>query len=48
VAHWCFLYDGVFVGLTQAKAMRDTMIISALLVYFPVWYVTQSKGNPTL
>ncbi len=48
VAHWCFLYDGVFVGLTQAKAMRDTMIISALLVYFPVWYVTQSEGNPAL
>lgn len=48
MAHWCFLYDGVFVGLTQAKAMRNTMIISALLVYFPVWYVTQSQGNPAL
>lgn len=48
VAHWCFLYDGVFVGLTQAKAMRDTMIVSALLVYFPVWYFTQSAGNPAL
>tara|TARA_Y100001968_G_scaffold271018_1_gene262452 strand:- start:519 stop:1634 length:1116 start_codon:yes stop_codon:yes gene_type:complete len=48
VAHWCFLYDGVFVGLTQARAMRDTMVVSASLVYFPVWYFTQSEGNPAL
>lgn len=48
IAHWCFLFDGVFVGLTQAKAMRDTMIISAALVFFPVWYITQSQGNQAL
>ncbi|OFI33574.1 MATE family efflux transporter [Alteromonas lipolytica] len=48
LAHWCFLFDGVFVGLTHAKAMRDTMILSALLVFFPVWYVTQAQGNPAL
>ncbi|MDC8829307.1 MATE family efflux transporter [Alteromonas gilva] len=48
VAHWCFLYDGVFVGLTQGRAMRNTMIVSAALVFFPVWYVTQAQGNPAL
>ena len=48
LAHWCFLYDGVFVGLTKSSSMRDTMIISALAVYFPVWFFTQSLGNISL
>ncbi len=48
LGHWCFLYDGVFVGLTRSGAMRDTMIVSAVGVYFPVWYVTRDAGNPAL
>jgi MATE family multidrug resistance protein len=48
LAHWCFLYDGVFVGLTKSSSMRDTMIISAIAVYFPVWFFTQSLGNISL
>ncbi|WP_084407338.1 MATE family efflux transporter [Aestuariibacter salexigens] len=45
IAHWCFLYDGVFVGLTDAASMRNTMIISAIAVYFPVWWSAQHYGN---
>ena len=48
VAHWCFLFDGVFVGLTRSSAMRNTMILSALAVYFPIWFVTDSLGNISL
>ncbi|MDO6694363.1 MATE family efflux transporter [Aliiglaciecola sp. 3_MG-2023] len=48
VAHWCFLMDGVFVGLTRANAMRDSMLISAVLVYFPVWWFCQDMGNLAL
>lgn len=48
VAHWCFLFDGVFVGLTHAKAMRNTMLISAIVVYFPVWFIVQELGNIAL
>ena len=48
LAHWCFLYDGVFVGLTRASAMRNTMIISAFGVYFPIWYLTHDQGNVSL
>ncbi|MCW8093324.1 MATE family efflux transporter [Alteromonas sp. ASW11-130] len=47
VGHWCFLFDGVFVGLTRAKAMRNTMILSAL-IYFPTWYVFRDFGNEAL
>lgn len=40
VAHWSYFYDGVFIGLGYTKAMRNTMAISALAVFFPTWYVT--------
>ncbi|WJG09333.1 MATE family efflux transporter [Aliiglaciecola sp. LCG003] len=45
IAHWCFLFDGVFVGLTRASAMRNSMILSGLLVYFPVWWLLQDWQN---
>lgn len=48
LGHWCFLYDGVFVGLTHASSMRNTMLISALVVFFPVWFFTQHLGNVSL
>lgn len=48
LGHWCFLFDGVFVGLTRSGAMRNTMVISAFFVYFPVWWFTQSAGNRAL
>ncbi len=41
----CYLLDGVFIGLTDAKAMRNSMITSALLVFFPVWWFNQQAGN---
>jgi len=45
VSAWSFLWDGVFIGGTRAKEMRDAMLISAFLVYLPVWYLTQGLGN---
>ncbi|MCV2885832.1 MATE family efflux transporter [Aestuariibacter sp. AA17] len=45
VAHWCFLYDGVYIGLTHAKTMRNSMVISAVLVFFPLWWLTESLEN---
>ncbi|MCL4410850.1 MAG: MATE family efflux transporter [Firmicutes bacterium] len=35
LAHWSYFYDGVFIGLTMSRAMRNTMAIAALLVFFP-------------
>lgn len=48
VGHWCFLFDGVFVGLTRSQAMRDTMLLCALGVFFPVWWLSKEQGNPAL
>ncbi|OJF69836.1 MATE family efflux transporter [Alteromonas sp. V450] len=48
LAHWCFLFDGVFVGLMRASAMRNTMLFSAIMVFFPVWYATEHQENVSL
>lgn len=45
VSVWSFLYDGVFVGATRAREMRDIMLVSALLVFLPAWYLLQPLGN---
>ena len=48
VAHWCFLFDGVFVGLSKGKAMRDSMIISAVFGFFLTWWFVVDMGNAGL
>ena len=45
VSVWSFLYDGVFVGATRAKEMRDIMLVSAFVVFLPAWYLLQPFGN---
>lgn len=48
IGHWCFLFDGVYIGLTLGRIMRNTMVISACAVFFPVWYLTSDLGNLSL
>ncbi|MCR9185376.1 MAG: MATE family efflux transporter [Halieaceae bacterium] len=45
VAAPTYLLDGVFIGTGETRPMMRTMLASALLVYLPVWYVTQPWGN---
>ena len=45
VAVWSFLYDGVFVGATRAREMRDIMLVSTFLVFLPAWFLLQGFGN---
>ena len=45
ISVWCFLYDGVYVGMTRAREMRNIMLVSTFLVFLPVWYVTRPLGN---
>ncbi|MCZ6827648.1 MAG: MATE family efflux transporter [Gammaproteobacteria bacterium] len=42
---WSFLYDGVFVGGTRAREMRNTMLFSVFLIYLPAFYLLQPLGN---
>ena len=45
ISVWCFLYDGVYVGMTRARAMRNIMIVSTFGVFLPLWFVSQPLGN---
>jgi multidrug resistance protein, MATE family len=45
ISHWCFLLDGVFVGLTRARAMSNSMLVSCVLVFFPTWFLLAERGN---
>jgi MATE family multidrug resistance protein len=45
ISVWCFLYDGVYVGMTRAREMRNIMVFSTFAVFLPAWYLTQSFGN---
>ncbi|PCK29954.1 MATE family efflux transporter [Pseudoalteromonas piscicida] len=48
IAMSCFLFDGVFVGLTRAKEMRNSMLVSALIGFFLPFLLAQSLGNHAL
>ena len=43
-----FLLDGVFIGATWSKPMRNAMVYSTLMVYFPLVYLFKPLGNSGL
>jgi len=45
VSVWCFLYDGVYVGMTRAREMRNIMAFSTLAVFLPAWFLARPLGN---
>lgn len=47
VSMWCFLLDGIFVGATKGKDMRNSMFI-ATCCFFGVFYLALSWQNHAL
>ena len=45
ISVWSFLYDGVYVGATKARAMRNIMLVSTFAVFLPAWFLLQGLGN---
>ncbi|WP_300496861.1 MATE family efflux transporter [uncultured Methylophaga sp.] len=45
IAVWSYLLDGLFVGATRSREMRNTMLFSALCCYLPAFYLLQPFGN---
>ena len=44
-----FIWDGVYIGATASKAMRNTLLISAFAVFAPVYYfLSPLLGNHAL
>jgi MATE family multidrug resistance protein len=44
---FAFAFDGVFIGATWARDMRNLMIVS-LLMFFGAWFVLRAMGNAGL
>ncbi|MDB6146088.1 MAG: family transcriptional regulator [Pseudomonas sp.] len=44
VAVWSYLLDGLFIGATRAREMRNAMVLSVVLIA-PVAWLTQGLGN---
>ena len=41
-----FLWDGIYIGATAAKEIRNTMIIASLFVFLPAWFLLMPRfGN---
>lgn len=47
IAVWCFLLDGVFIGATKGKEMRNSMAISAV-AFFAIYGFMTHYGNHAL
>ncbi len=45
ISVWPFLYDGVFIGATWVREMRNSMLFSTFLIYVPAWYLTRGWDN---
>lgn len=48
LAVWCFLLDGVFIGATRAREMRNSMLLAAFGGFFPIWWLCQAWGVAAL
>ena len=41
-----FIWDGIYIGATASKAIRNTMIISSIFIFIPSWYILMPQfGN---
>jgi MATE family multidrug resistance protein len=41
-----FIWDGIYIGATAARGIRNTMLIASLLVFLPAWYFLMPRfGN---
>nr|WP_284694971.1 MATE family efflux transporter DinF [Photobacterium galatheae] len=47
VSMWCFLLDGIFIGATRGREMRNSMFV-ATCTFFLIWQVFHSFGNHAL
>ncbi|MCB9297475.1 MAG: MATE family efflux transporter [Lewinellaceae bacterium] len=43
----CYIWDGVFIGLTASRAMRNSMIL-AFIIFLAAYFATSALGNDGL
>ncbi|MBU2897527.1 MATE family efflux transporter DinF [Vibrio hepatarius] len=47
ISMWCFLFDGIFIGATKGREMRNSMF-SAMCAFFGCFYLFSDMGNHAL
>jgi MATE family multidrug resistance protein len=47
-AVWCFVFDGVFIGATRAKDMRNSMLFCVICIFLPTYIISSGLGNHAL
>jgi len=46
VNSFCYIWDGIYIGATATKAMRNTMLVSVLVFFLPFFYLGKTLlGN---
>jgi MATE family, multidrug efflux pump len=43
---FAYLWDGIYIGATQGKPMRNSMFLATFVVYIPMYYLANLTGNP--
>ena len=44
-----YIYDGLFLGLTEGRALRNSMLFSAAMVFLPIaWLAVRFEDNHLL
>jgi MATE family multidrug resistance protein len=39
IGSFCYIWDGIYVGLTASAEMRNSMLIAVLGVFFPIYFI---------
>ncbi len=45
IAVWSYWLDGIFIGITDSRSMRNSMVVSVLLGFFPLALLVLIWGN---
>tara|TARA_X000000368_G_scaffold49767_1_gene35528 strand:- start:124 stop:606 length:483 start_codon:yes stop_codon:yes gene_type:complete len=48
ISSFCFQFDGIFIGASQTKELRNAMIMSVLIYLLSAFYLLNNFGNTGL
>ncbi len=48
ISVWPFVFDGIYIGATRAREMRNMMLLAVFAAYLPAWFLLQPWANDGL
>ena len=48
IAVWSYIFDGIYIGATEGRIMRNSMLLCTFGVFFPCWWFSRGWGNHAL